>query len=276
VVVMKTIWLALTAVVALVAQPVMAEELPVTAGAQSPVDVWESLLKPAYFKGIDIVEDTTVIELITPYRAEDAALTPVSITARFPQTPERYIKTVYLIADKNPEPIAGVFHLTPELGKADLNMRIRINEYTHVRAIAVLNTGEHHMVANYVKAAGGCSGPLGADLKAAMARLGKMRFRTIEQEEVTAGGPLLAQFAVSHPNITGMQLDQRTRAIIPAHYVKSVKLSVDGKPVMTAETGISISADPSFRFYLKTEPGAQITAEVVDSENQTFTDTFSL
>jgi len=272
---MKRFLYSVAALLALSTHASWAGEAAATAGGQSPVDVWESLLKPAYFKGVDIVEDTTVIDMITPYRAEDAALTPVSITAKFEQTPERYIKTVYIVADKNPEPVAGVFHLTPELGKADLNMRIRINEYTNVRAIAVLNTGEHHMVTNFVKAAGGCSAPLGADLKAAMARLGKMRFRTIDQEGQQEG-PLLAQFAVSHPNITGMQIDQRTRAIIPAHYVKSLKLSVDGKPVMTAETGISISADPSFRFYLKTAPGAQVTAEVVDSENQTFTDTFTL
>jgi len=270
---MKTLWIALMLASGMLAEPAIAAEVAPAAGAQSPVDVWQSLLKPAWFKDQTIVEDTTVIDMTTPYRAEDAALTPVSITAQFAQTPERYIKTLYLIADKNPEPLAGVFHLTPELGRADLHMRIRINEYTHVRAIAVLNTGEHHMVAKYVKASGGCSAPLGADLKAAMARIGKMRLRTIEQ---TASGPLLAQFAVSHPNITGMQLDQKTRTITPAHYVRSLKLSLDGKPVMTAETGISISADPSFRFYLDTAPGAEVTAEVVDSENRTFTETFTL
>jgi sulfur-oxidizing protein SoxY len=284
---MKTPGFLLTLSLALLAQPVIGAEAAVPAaeevqaagesalpeGAQSPVDAWQSLLRPHYFKDVPIVEDTTVIDLSTPYRAEDAALTPVSISAKFPQTPERYIRTLYLFADKNPEPLAGVFHLTPELGRADLHLRIRINEYTHVRAIAVLNTGEHHMVTKYVKASGGCSAPLGADLKAAMARIGKMRLRTVEQP---ADGPLLAQFAVSHPNITGMQMDQKTRTITPPHYVKSLRISLDGRPVMTAETGISISADPSFRFYLDTEPGAEVTAEVVDSENRAFTESFTL
>lgn len=250
-----------------------AEMLRVEPG-QSPVDVWESLLKPHYFKDVQIVEDNTVIELTTPYRAEDASLTPLSIVAKFPQTPERFIETIYLFADKNPEPLAGVFHLTPELGKADLHMRMRINEYTNVRVVAVLNTGEHHMVTNFVKASGGCSAPLGADLKAAMARLGQMRFKKVA--EPAPGEPLLAQFNVSHPNITGMQLDQKTRLITPAHYVKSVKLSVGGKPVMTAETGISISADPSFRFYLSPDVGQEITAEIVDSQDQTFQQVFKL
>ncbi|MCC7123896.1 MAG: hypothetical protein IT178_03550, partial [Acidobacteria bacterium] len=104
---------------------------------QSQVDVWQAFLKPRYFEGKEIVEDKTVIDLRTPYRAEDAAFTPVTIKAQFPQTPERYIETVYIIVDNNPEPLAGVFHLTPEMGRADLALRLRIEGYTNVRAIAV-------------------------------------------------------------------------------------------------------------------------------------------
>ena len=33
-----------------------------------------------------------------------------------PQTPERWIKTVHLIVDENPAPVAGVFHFFPESG----------------------------------------------------------------------------------------------------------------------------------------------------------------
>jgi sulfur-oxidizing protein SoxY len=274
---MKNTAIILAALLGLSAMQVSAVEMlrvePPEPG-QSAIDVWESLLKPHYFKDVNLIEDTTVIELTTPYRAEDASLTPLSIVAKFPQSPERYIETIYIIADKNPEPLAGVFHLTPAMGRADLNMRVRINEYTTVRAIAVLNNGEAHMVSNFVKAAGGCSAPLGADLKAAMARMGQMRFKPVG--EAKPGEPLLAQFNVSHPNITGMQMDQKTRLITPAHYVKSVKLMVNGVPVMTAETGISISADPSFRFYLKPEPGAEVTAEVIDSEDKAWTQNFVL
>lgn len=242
---------------------------------QSPVDAWATLLKPHYFKDAVIVEDNTVIEMQTPYRAEDASLTPVSIIAKIPQTPERYIKTLYMIVDKNPEPLAGQFNLTPEMGRADLAMRIRIDQYTNVRAIAVLNTGEHHMVTNFVKASGGCSAPLGADLKAAMARLGQMKFKTLD--EAPADGLKLAQFNVSHPNITGMQMDQKTRLITPAHYIKSIRINYNGKPIMTADVGISISADPSFRFFfVPQEGGGEVTAEVVDSKGGDYKETFKV
>lgn len=247
--------------------------LPLSAEEQSPVDMWPAL-KDTYFKGVNIIEDKSVIELVTPYRSEDAALTPVSIKAKIPQTPERYIKTIHMFVDKNPQPQVGVFHLTPEMGKADLAMRIRINEYTHVRAVAVLDNGEHHMTANFVKASGGCSAPPAADLKAAMERMGQMKFRTVG--DAIVGNPVVGQFMVSHPNITGLQLDQQTRSYIPEHYVKSIAISYKDKPVMTADVGFSLSADPSLRFFFKPEKEGTIKAEVVDSKGMRWSETFEV
>ena len=63
---------------------------PTWAAEQS--GVWEALLKESHFKGVNILEDNAVIELETPYRAEDPALTPLSIKAKILQTPERYIE----------------------------------------------------------------------------------------------------------------------------------------------------------------------------------------
>ncbi len=245
----------------------------VWAEEKSEVGLWESFIKDKYFKDIEITEDKTVIDLKTPYRAEDAAVTPVEILAQIPQTKDVFIEKVYLFVDKNPQPLVGTFTMTPEMGKADLAMRVRVNEYTNVRAVAVLNNGDHHMVANFVKAQGGCSAPLGADLAAAMARLGKMKFRTVEKSDE---GNSLSQFMVSHPNITGMQLDQRTRLIAPAHYVKKIAISYNDKPILTAEVGFSVSADPSFRFFFKPEDKGTVTATVSDSKGGEWTEEFNV
>ena len=240
---------------------------------KSEAGVWETLLKDKFFKDIEIIEDKTVIDLTTPYRAEDSSVTPVSITAQIPQTKDVFIEKIYLFVDKNPQPLVGTFTLTPEMGKADLAMRVRVNEYTNVRAVAVLNSGEHHMVANFVKAQGGCSAPLGADLAAAMERMGKMKFRTIEKSD---DGYSLSQYMVSHPNITGMQLDQRTRLIAPAHYVKKIAIAYNDKPILTAEVGFSVSADPSFRFFFKPEDKGTVTATVSDSKGEEWTEEFDV
>ena len=90
------------------------------AGEQSEVDVWQTLLKPQYFQDRPISLDKTVMELRVPVRAEDSGVVPVSLNAKIPQTPERYIEKVYVFIDKNPKPLAGLFHLTPAMGRADL------------------------------------------------------------------------------------------------------------------------------------------------------------
>ncbi len=236
-----------------------------TAGAaQSEIDIWETFLKPKYFPGQELIEAGGVIELKTPYRAEDGSVTPVSITATFPQTEERFIEKIYMFVEKNPQPLVGLFHLTPDMGRADLAMRVRVDQYTNVRAIAVLNDGEHHIVTNFVKAQGGCSAPLAADFDAAMKKIGDMKFRMLgnKNEDDT----IVAQFMLSHPNVTGMQKDQKTQLIRPAHFVETVKIFFNDKHVMTAETGFSVSADPSFRFFFRPRGGGVLRAEVSDSK----------
>jgi len=244
------------------------------AGSQSPVDVWQTLLKPRYFPDRAVIEDQTVIQMKTPYRSEDAAFTPVTIKAQFPQTPERYIERIYVIVDNNPEPLAGTFDMTPALGRADLALRLRIDNYTNVRAIAVLNNGEHHMVVNFVKAQGGCSAPMGSDFAKAMERIGTINFRTVGKRN--PDHTLVGQLMLSHPNVTGMQKDQKTQLIRPAHYVKTIRLYFDNQLIMTAETGISISEDPSFRFFFRPEHAGEFRAEVVDSKGMQWTHSFKV
>lgn len=246
------------------------------AGAeQSEIDVWATLLRPQYFGDRPIVEGKSVIELRVPLRAEDSGVVPISLNAHIPQTPERYIRQVHVFVDKNPRPLAGRFELTPAMGKADLAMRLRINEFTHVRAIAETSDGELHMDTGYTRASGGCSEPPPfLKLKEARARIGEMRFRARGTED--DGDVALAHLLISHPNVTGLQLDQRTRAYIPAEYVTEVVVRFNGEHIMTAETDISISEDPSFRFFFKPQGGGTLTAEMTDSKGRNVTRSFEV
>ncbi len=241
---------------------------------QSKIDVWESIIRPHHFKARDIQEGQSVVVLITPHRAEDATVVPISINAQFPQTDNRYIKTLYLFADNNPAPLAGTFHLTPEMGRADLSMRIRIDQYTNVRVIAELNSGELYMDSKFVRASGGCSlPPPFLKLEEAKANIGKMKFRTLSSD---SHDNQLAQLQISHPNVNGLQLDQRTRSIIPADFVTQVKIRFNDQPIMRAETDISISHDPSFRFFFNPLTAGELTAEMQDSKGRSFIKSFQV
>ena len=237
--------------------------IPVLSQAGKDEKAWNNTIKNQYFSGKSIQEGNDIISLDLPYRAEDPALVPLKITSKIPQTANKYIKKITVFVDKNPYPLVAEFALTPASGKADLAMRIRINTYSYVRAVAETNDGKLYMAKKFVKASGGCSAPLGADLDAAMKRLGKMKFRL--DDKVDKGKPSLAQLLISHPNITGMQMDQVTRKIKPSYFVEKVQVFYDDQPILTAKTDIAISADPNFRFYFVANKSAELRAEITDT-----------
>ncbi|MGE5117078.1 MAG: quinoprotein dehydrogenase-associated SoxYZ-like carrier [Betaproteobacteria bacterium] len=209
-----------------------------------------------------------VLLLDAPARAEDAAVVPIAIRTRFPQSAEHYVDKLWIVIDNNPSPISAIFRFTPESGRADIETRVRVDEYTHIRAIAETNDGKLYMTTRFVKASGGCSAPPGKDQAAALATLGRMKFRV--DGEVGRGRPVLAQLMISHPNNSGLAMDQSTRQYTPAHFVRKIDVSYGGRPVLSADVDFSISENPNFRFYFVPRGEGELKAEVVDSNDLHF------
>jgi sulfur-oxidizing protein SoxY len=229
--------------------------------------LWNAGLRTTLFGGREIVESDDVIVLEAPARADNAAIVPIAIRAQFPQSVERNIRTLWLVVDKNPGPLAGTFHFTPQNGRADLDLRIRINEYTPVRAIAETDDGRLTMSRRYVKASGGCSAPASGDLDAALARMGRMKIRT---SDITPGHPASVQLLVSHPNLNGLQMDQLTGLYTAAKFVKEVRVSFEGDEIFAAETSFAMSENPSFEFVFVPKREGELRAEVVDTDGSHF------
>lgn len=230
--------------------------------------IWKKLQR-SLFENRPVASDARgIIELVTPVRAEDAAVVPVAIRTKLTQRPERYVRRIYLIVDKNPSPLAAMFELTPESGRADLETRIRIEEYTHVRAVAELSDGTLFADTRFVKASGGCSAPAGKDPAAAAASVGRMRLAV--DGNVSDNQPALAQLMISHPNDSGLVMDQLTRHYTPAYFVRSIKVTYAGKPILTAEVDFSISENPNFRFYFVPIGDGELKAEAVDTKELRF------
>jgi len=104
------------------------------------------------FAGAAIAVDDGVVSLEAPARAQDGAVVPIAIRAGFAQTSARSIERLWIVIDNNPSPVAAVFRLTAASGRADIETRVRIEQYTHVRAIASTSDGALHMAMRYVKA----------------------------------------------------------------------------------------------------------------------------
>src|SRR3546814_3773983 len=77
-----------------------------------------------------------------------------------------------------------------------------------------------------------------------------------------------AQFMVSHPNYSGFQQDQLTQLWIPAHYVRRIELSLGGREILSFDGDISISANPTFRFFVKPQGSDVLHARVVDRSEE--------
>ncbi|MEI2677892.1 MAG: quinoprotein dehydrogenase-associated SoxYZ-like carrier [Burkholderiaceae bacterium] len=229
---------------------------------------WQ-MLRKSLFQNRTISEDSAaIIELDTPARAADAAVVPIAFRTRFVQTAGTYIKKVHLVIDRNPSPMGATFTFTPESGRAEIETRVRIEEYTHVRAIAEMNDGRLFMHTRFVKASGGCSAPAGKDLQAALANAGRMKLRV--EGDVVLGQPTLAQLSISHPNVSGLAIDQVSRLAPPPHYVRSIEVAYAGKPVLSADIDFTISENPNVRFFFVPKEAGQLTVNVIDSNDAKF------
>ena len=170
--------------------------------------------------------------------------------------------------DNNPVPISGIFKFTTLSGRADIETRIRIDEFTHVRVIAETQDGQLFMTTRFIKASGGCSAPPGKDMQAAKASLGRMKLR-VEDLLSAPGQPVLAQLMISHPNSSGLAMDPLTRLYAPSHFVRHINVTYQGQLVMSSDIDISISENPNLRFYFVPQSGGdgELKAVVVDSED---------
>ena len=254
---------------------VFADVMPSDWRQQLSDQAWEENLRFATFQDREIFEDAeqNVLEVRAPYRAEDATLAPVSIHTKIPQSDELYIRRMHVFIDKNPVPLVGMFDFTPASGKADLAMRVRVNDHTYVRVVAELNTGELYMAKSFVRATGACSAPPPKSIGDSIANMGMMKMKLIGDVEYKK--PNLMQLKIKHPNITGLQpMRLGSKVHPPAHFVNTLNVNYDGALVMKALLTFAISMDPSLRFFFVPENKGTLTIEATDTKNASWSSEF--
>jgi sulfur-oxidizing protein SoxY len=271
--------------------PAVAQEGAQQTAGQPDEATWEAI------RG-DVVGDTAILDgadivsIEAPYRAHDAAIVPIDITARLPGG--RSVKQLTLVIDENPSPVAATFSFGEPLADVVLSTRVRINSYSWVRAIVEADDGSLYMSRRYVKASGGCSAPSLKDADAALAQLGKMKVRfpeaakpaeatatpvTVPDPAKTAGSTvggerLKAQIMIRHPNYSGLQMNQLTQLYIPAHFVNDIEVSQGGKLLLKMEGGISLSEDPTIAFDFVSNGAPVLDVKAIDTNGQVFSGTF--
>jgi sulfur-oxidizing protein SoxY len=137
------------------AAPAAAQASPPALGLQESV---QDGLKRV-FGNRPIKDGAAVIKLDVPPIAENGAVVPVNVEVTTPITPASYVKSIWIVADKNRIPIVAKATLTPEAGQAFVGANIRLGETTDVRAVVEQSDGTLLMTRREVKVTvGGCGG----------------------------------------------------------------------------------------------------------------------
>jgi sulfur-oxidizing protein SoxY len=239
-----------------------------THDASSPE--WERLGE-RLFPGRKLIAGQGIVQLIAPLRAAYGASVPVKVVSKLPQRPDLHVRRLYVVVDKNPSPVAAVLDLTTEVGQADFETRLRVDEYSHVRVVSELSNGELHTDSRYVKTSGGCSAPPNRD---ALHLIGRTQLKVTG--ELRMNQPTAADVTVMHPNDTGFELNQVTVMYIPPHFVRSIKVSYAQRKVFDADLDFSVSENPTLRFNFVPHGNGELRAEVTDSKDAQFVGTLAI
>jgi sulfur-oxidizing protein SoxY len=231
---------------------------------------WERLASKL-FPGKKLQAGSGMVQLIAPLRAAYGASVPVKIVSKLAQTPSLYVRRVHIVVDKNPSPVAAVLDLTTDMGQADFETRLRVDEYSHVRVVSELSNGELHTDSRYVKTSGGCSAPPNRD---ALNLIGKTVLKL--PRGVSMNAPTTADVTVIHPNDTGFELNNVTVMFIPPHFVRSIKVAFAGKKIFDADLDFSVSENPTLRFNFVPRGPGELRAEVTDSKDGQFVGTLAV
>ncbi len=239
-----------------------------THDASSPE--WERI-SGKLFPGKTLIAGQSVVQVIVPLRAAYGASVPVKIVSKLAQKPELFVRRMYVVVDKNPSPVAAVLDLTTEVGQADFETRLRVDEYSHVRVVSELSNGQLHTDSRYVKTSGGCSAPPNRE---SLHLIGKTMLKL--NGELHMEQPTTADVTVVHPNDTGFELNQVTVMYIPPHFVRSIKVSYAQRKVFDAELDFSVSENPTLRFNFVPHGRGELRAEVTDTKEGQFVGTLAV
>jgi sulfur-oxidizing protein SoxY len=230
---------------------------------------WQAL-QQALFPGRSLKDGAGIVMLDAPPRALDAALVPIGIDL----SGVKPIKGVYLVIDGNPSPLAGHFIFGPKADPHSLKLRVRVDQYTDMHAIAESQDGQLFVATKFVKASGGCSAPAGGDDAAALQDIGRMKLHLIG--DFAAGKPEQAVLMVRHPNFNGMQMNQITRYYTPPRFIRTIDATYEGASIFHLDSDISMSTDPVITFGFVPKAKGQMKIVVRDSKDATFDHSFDV
>lgn len=93
----------------------------------------------SFTKGASVFPGRVKLEL--PKRAENGHSVAMTVKVESPMTQAEHVRTILILAEKNPVRDVCWFYLGPRAGRAEVSSRIRLNGSQRVVAVAELSDG---------------------------------------------------------------------------------------------------------------------------------------
>ena len=234
-------------------------------GPASAGSAWDEI-RAGVFANRPIADAGDAIRLTAPNRPTDQRAVPIEVEAQFADG--RSVRSVTLIVDENPTPLAAQFDIGGKREHVRLATTLRLNAGTDVRAIVEASDGQLYMADRYVKFAGGqaaCSAPPSGSPEQIAANMGKMTFEPIGKREAATQIEPRARLKISHPNHTGMVLDQLTLLYVPLRIITGLEVRQGDERVFAMKGSIALSQDPVVEFDYRTNGAESLHVEATDS-----------
>jgi thiosulfate oxidation carrier complex protein SoxZ len=189
--------------------------------------------------GVEPPAATHEVLLRVPDIAEDGAAVPLELESRVPGT-----EALTVLVDRNPWPC--IAHVRLHAGAQPyFALRMRMGESSAVRAVARAG-GRHYAHARQVSVTqGGCAGNAESDA----AHATPAPAQPIRARASRAGGAMQVRVLMAHPMENGQRRDA-AGAPVPEHFIRSFRAQLNGRTVLEAEFGRSVSANPLIGFRL--------------------------
>jgi sulfur-oxidizing protein SoxY len=247
--------------------------LVVATAPASASQSWQSIRDELY-AGKTILDGSKEITLIAPDRPDDQLAVPVSVEASFKNG--HTIKSLTILVDENPAPIAATFRYAQPRAKIGVASKFRFDAVTGVRAIVETDDGQLYMTERMVRFTGGqsaCSAPPNGSDEEIRAKMGNTQLAAVGQRPSASNAPQRVKVDISHPNHTGMVKDQISLLYIPLRLMDKVAVQQSGKTVVEIEGSMSVAQDPSFEFDYLTDGSDELTITASDTSGERWTHT---
>jgi thiosulfate oxidation carrier complex protein SoxZ len=186
---------------------------------------------------IDGEIESNDIEIKAPSRAENGAIVQVEINSHIPNT-----EAIALLVDRNPTALIGNY-IFNHGALPTMVTRIKMAETSDIKVI--VKSGNQYFTAKRLVTVleNGCGGSSSVNEEF----FSSMKIRA----KLLADTPDVAQVKaiITHPMHTGQGKDLGG-ALIPAHFIQTITIRHNEKPVIEMQLGTGIAKNPYLTFYI--------------------------